>query len=441
MCLGLLEGGSLGGLSPVDAHPFGLGGSSVFRAVAGTTYHFVVEGNDGPSTGFTLTFAFVASPANDDFADSEVLPGDSSDIVGNVLASSREGDEPASCPSFTGSVWYAWTPDHDGFAGIESPPPSFCLVVFEGNSLGSLTPVQNLSPISGTLFRTVAGTTYHVAVAGGPVPGFGSSTTFTLHRGFQAAPANDDFADAEVLADGSSDITGSVLAASRESGEPTSCSSFAGNVWYDWTPDHDGIASVQNAPPGFCLALWQGTSLAGLSPVDATSVLGGSVFRAAAGTTYHVAVAGSPLGPTASFTIHRGFVALPTLSIGDATVTEGNSGSTPATFTVTLSSPSSVAVTVVYATVEGDAKAPADFAAATNTVTFAPGQVSKSIQVAVQGDTIDEFNETFGVTLTNPSARRSRMVPAWEPSPTTTLRRHWRSTTEPRPKATQGRRS
>ena len=249
-------------------------------------------------------------------------------------------------------------------------------MVFEGNSLGSLSPVQNLSPLGGTLFRAVAGTTYHVAVAGGPVPGFGSSTTFTLHRGFQAAPANDDFADAEVLADGSSDITGSVLAASRESGEPTSCTSFAGNVWYDWTPDHDGIASIGAAPTRLLPGAVAGQLARGPQPGRRHPVLGGSdIFRAVAGTTYHFAVAGNPLGQTTSFTIHRGFVALPTLSIGDATVTEGNAGSTRATFIVTLSSPSSVAVTVDYATVEGDAKAPADYAAASDTVTFAPGQV------------------------------------------------------------------
>ena len=122
-------------------------------------------------------------------------------------------------------------------------------------------------------------------------------------------------------------------------------------------------------------------------------------------------------------------------------MTEGNAGSTPATFIVTLSAPSSVAVTVDYATVEGDAKAPADYAAASNTVTFAPGQVSKSIQVAVQGDTLDEFNETFGVTLTNPSgaaiADGSGLGTITDDDPAPTLAIN----DEPRPKATPARRS
>ena len=317
-CFRLLEGSSLGALTPVETRPFGLGSGSIFQVVAGTTYHVAVEGNPvALAPTFTITFGLQAAPANDDFADAEVLADDSSDVTGTVLASSLESGEPPNCAPSGGSVWFAWTPAHDGLAAIESPPTSMCLAVYEGSSLGTLTPAATIPVgLGGFAYRLAAGTTYHVAVAGPSVPGFGSVSTFTLHRGLQAAPANDDFADAEVLADGGSDITGTVLAASREIGEPTNCLSFAASVWYDWTPDQDGIASVQNAPTGFCLEVWQGTTLAGLSPVE-THPFGlgsGFLFRAAAGTTYHFAVAGSPVpgfGSSSSFTIHRGFQATP----------------------------------------------------------------------------------------------------------------------------------
>src|SRR5204862_3444747 len=62
----------------------------------------------------------------------------------------------------------------------------------------------------------------------------------------------------------------------------------------------------------------------------------------------------------------------PTLTIGNASVTEGNSGTTAATFTVTLAPTSTQTVTVAYATANGTATAGGDYAAEGGTLTFAP---------------------------------------------------------------------
>ena len=85
------------------------------------------------------------------------------------------------------------------------------------------------------------------------------------------------------------------------------------------------------------------------------------------------------------------------------TVTEGDAGTVTATFTVTLSAASGKTVTVDYATANGTATAPADYTATSGTLTFTPGQTTKTIDVAVQGDLLNEANETFTVTLTNPT--------------------------------------
>ena len=90
------------------------------------------------------------------------------------------------------------------------------------------------------------------------------------------------------------------------------------------------------------------------------------------------------------------------MSIGDRTVTEGDSGTVAASFTVSLSAASGKTVTVAYATADGTAKQPGDYAAASGTVTFAPGETSKSVAVAVTGDTADEQDETFTVGLSSP---------------------------------------
>jgi uncharacterized protein (TIGR03437 family) len=97
----------------------------------------------------------------------------------------------------------------------------------------------------------------------------------------------------------------------------------------------------------------------------------------------------------------------PALSINDVTVTEGNSGTTTATFTVTLSPSSSQTVTVGYAT---SSASPATAAAGTDyqaipatTLTFNPGDTSKTTDVLVNGDVTNEaICETFFVNLTTP---------------------------------------
>ena len=95
--------------------------------------------------------------------------------------------------------------------------------------------------------------------------------------------------------------------------------------------------------------------------------------------------------------------ALPSVSVSDATVTEGNSGTTNAAFTITLSKAGTKPVTVSYTTANGTATAGQDYTASTGTVTFAAGQVSQVITIAVHGDTAVEPTETFTLTLSNPS--------------------------------------
>ena len=78
------------------------------------------------------------------------------------------------------------------------------------------------------------------------------------------------------------------------------------------------------------------------------------------------------------------------ISIADATVTEGNSGTVNAVFAVTLGAASTNTVTVDYSTFDGSAIAPGDYAATSGTLTFTPGQTAKQISVPVNGDTTVE---------------------------------------------------
>jgi Calx-beta domain len=94
---------------------------------------------------------------------------------------------------------------------------------------------------------------------------------------------------------------------------------------------------------------------------------------------------------------------LPTLSISDTTVTEGNAGTVNATFNVTLSAAATATVTVNWATADGTALQPSDYTPASGSLSFSPGETTKSVTVAVNGDTSAEPNETFLVILSAPS--------------------------------------
>ncbi len=93
-------------------------------------------------------------------------------------------------------------------------------------------------------------------------------------------------------------------------------------------------------------------------------------------------------------------IQLPSLSIENTTVTEGNTGTQSANFTVRLSAPTTTTVTAQFTTKDGTAQAGTDYESSTGILTFAPGEVEKKIAVAVKGDTISEPTETFTVNLT-----------------------------------------
>jgi Ca2+-binding RTX toxin-like protein len=93
---------------------------------------------------------------------------------------------------------------------------------------------------------------------------------------------------------------------------------------------------------------------------------------------------------------------LVSVSVSDVSVTEGNGGTTPATFTVSLGAASGKQVTVNYSTGNASATAPGDFQTASGQVTFAPNETQKTVAVNVIGDTTFEENETFNLSLSNP---------------------------------------
>jgi hypothetical protein len=172
--------------------------------------------------------------------------------------------------------------------------------------------------------------------------------------------------------------------------------------------DYHDYVETAGGPTPVTYRFQYGLTTAYGSQTAATNVPAGdpaSVSAAISGlkadTTYHFRLRatnalGTTYGNDMTFTTTR-----PSLTISNRTVTEPDTGTVNAGFTVRLSAASSRTVTVRYTTAAGTATS-ADYVYVTNVVTFTPGQVAKTVNVAVKGDLLDEPNETFKVNLTFP---------------------------------------
>ncbi len=93
----------------------------------------------------------------------------------------------------------------------------------------------------------------------------------------------------------------------------------------------------------------------------------------------------------------------PGITIAPASASEGDSGNTNVTFTLTLAQAVTGDVTVNYVTSDGTATAGQDYTAVTNgTTTIPANSTSTTFTVSVTGDTTDEPNETFNVAISLP---------------------------------------
>lgn len=138
---------------------------------------------------------------------------------------------------------------------------------------------------------------------------------------------------------------------------------------------------------GSVLTLAAGSSSATLTvtPVDDTAVEGSEtvILTIASGSGYTVGAPASQTGTIAD----NDTAALPSLSIqSTASVTEGDNQTRTVSLTVTLSAASTQTVTVAYATANGTATAGSDYVAKTGTLTFAPGVLTQTISVTINGD-------------------------------------------------------
>ena len=166
--------------------------------------------------------ALAAAPANDQFADAEALSGASGSATGsNVEATKEPGSPTTPATRAAPLVWYRWTASTGQAVSFETCGSSFdtTLAVYTGSTLTTLDAVAESDDAcalgSRVTFDPVSGTTYQIAIDGFE----GATGTIALAWSPVPAPANDDFAAAEVLSGSAGSIYAWNLGATKEPAE------------------------------------------------------------------------------------------------------------------------------------------------------------------------------------------------------------------------------
>jgi hypothetical protein len=161
-------------------------------------------------------------------------------------------------------------------------------------------------------------------------------------------------------------------------------------------PDGDPLTylwTVQSAPTGATVGFAPDATV--VNPVVSVSDTGTYVFRL---------VVNDSVQDSAPDDVTVVVNGVPSLSIDDVSLPEGDSGTSDAVFTVSISGPIDRIVTVDYTTADGTATAGEDYVATSGTLVFPANSTDpQTITVQVVGDTQIEPDETFFVDLSNPT--------------------------------------
>ncbi len=241
-------------------------------------------------------------------------------------------------------------------------------------------------------------------------------------------PANDNFAAAEALAGCSGSVNGTNVSATQETGEPEHDPAgfpSSRSVWYRWQAPASGSVTITTLGSATdfdtMLAIYTGNSVNALvtvgknDDIDLGVITESSVtFTATAGVTYRIAVDGYD-NASGNFVLNwtqSGCTQSATVQLSASSYTIGEGGGS-AQVVVNRTNPAAAA-TVNYATSDASglnacnsvtaiASSRCDYATSIGTLRFAAGESSKTIFIPIVDDNITDGNETFNITLSNPS--------------------------------------
>lgn len=247
-------------------------------------------------------------PANDLFANAQVITSTPGTASGYNYCASKESGEPNIVGNPGGrSIWYRWTAPYSGAVEITTVGSDFDTVlgVYTGGSVNTLSQlaanddiVQAVILQSRVVFTAQAGVVYRIAV-----DGWNDGQTIAVGR-VQLnlnPPANDFFTNCQAIIGRSGTVAGYTIGATKEPNEPSHNANVGGHsVWYCWTAPADGLEIFDTIGSDFdtLLAVYTGNSVDALTPVVSNDNANGNLtsqvhFNAASNTTYHIAVDGA----------------------------------------------------------------------------------------------------------------------------------------------------
>ncbi len=228
-----------------------------------------------------------------------------------------------------------------------------------------------------------------------------ATVTVTITNDDAAPLVSITSADASGGEPGTDVVTFTITRSANLSGALTIGLNFGGTATYaaDYVVSSISGGTWNATTRSVTLAAGVATATLTLTPVDDTApeVSESIVVTVAAGTDY---LTTSPASATA--TIADNDNVLPSLSVNDVSVLEGNAGQINVVVTISLSRPSTSSVSVTVRTVDGTAVNGSDYRGLTTTLTIAAGQTSATVTIRVLGDRTREGNETFSVELVSP---------------------------------------
>ncbi|MDB6038479.1 MAG: hypothetical protein JWM99_2320, partial [Verrucomicrobiales bacterium] len=266
------------------------------QAISGHDYFFQVDSRLGTVGEFTIVLDYVPPPANDQFANRELI-NDSTTIpaISNQAATS-DSNEPT-LPGATGSsLWWKYLAPASGMLRLQaSGGSSVALVsVYQGSQLTNLQLLS--SNIIGTTLTVVAGREYSIAVD----TLYGQRGTISVASRFdRIPPENDNFKVREALTGPFATFSGNVSFATREPGEPPSVfPNLDRTVWFTWTssvPATVTISPRSGSQLTISMVVYRGDSLTNLTKVAVFNDFlgGGATFPADAGVAYQFSVQGA----------------------------------------------------------------------------------------------------------------------------------------------------
>lgn len=256
--------------------------------------------------------------ANNNFANAQIISGNTGSVNGNTIDATREIGEPQHAGvESSRSVWYSWTAPTAGsvtFVTDNTGNFNTTLAVYKGTSVNNLTAIvaNDDELINGTqgqsrlTFGTQAGTIYRIAVAGH----FSLSGNFTLVWQLSNLSVNDNFNFArDLLSRISESVTDTNIGGGKEPGEPNHYGNPGGkSIWFKWVGPNFGTRSYTFSTRGSTktisptqssntvMAVYTGASVNALTQIagndffiDETSQV---TFVATPGRTYYIAVDG-----------------------------------------------------------------------------------------------------------------------------------------------------